>query len=248
MKFFDSNITVGRKTVKDYTPIENENELLKIMDENGIDKALITHADQKNVHPEIGNQIALDFTKRDRIEKMFALLPPATCEFDYDVFSYMKENNIKAVTAFPKYMNFFLNKVSMGKMMDEIVERKIPIILSLWGDVDWADTYRFMEDFPEATVILKDLYDWAQDRYYYPLLVAYKNFHMETNKLSLVAGGIEDAVDRFGSKRFIFGTAYPRCYISASKMDLMHARIPDIYKEDIAYNNLQNLLDNADLS
>jgi len=248
MKFFDSNILVGRKTVKDYTPVENEAELLAIMDEHGIDKVLITHADQKNVHPEYGNQIALDFSKSDRVEKMFALVPPATCEFDYDVFSYMKENKIKAVTAFPKYMNFFLNKVAMGRMMDEIVERKIPIVLSLWGDVEWQDVYDFMKDFPEATVILKDLYDWSQNRYFYPLLVAYKNFYMETNKLSLVAGGIEDATNRFGSERFIFGTAYPRCYISASKMDLLHAHIKESDKENIAFNNLQRLLDNADLS
>ena len=248
MKFFDSNITVGRKIALDYTPIDNEIELLNLMDEHGIDKALIIHADQRNVHPEIGNQIAVDFTKSDRIEKVFALLPAATCEFDYDVLSYMKENKIKAITVFPKYMNFFMNKVCMGKQLDEIVERKIPIILSLYGEMDWADMYAFMKDYPEATVIIKDLYDWAQDRYYYPLLVAYKNLYMETNKMSLVASGIEDATKRFGSHRFVFGTAYPRCYISASKMDLMHARIKDSDKENIAYNNLERLLNNADLS
>lgn len=248
MKFFDSNISVGRKTVKDYSFIDTEKDLLNLMDEHEISKVLIIHAEQRNSHPDDGNKIAVDFSNSDRVEKVFAILPTITNEFSYNVFDFMRVNNIKAVTCFPKYMNFLLNKVSMGKTMDEIVERKIPIILSLYGEVDWRDVYDFMKDYPKATVILKDLQDWSQNRYFYPLLVEYENFHMETNKMSLVAGGIEDAVKVFGSERFIFGSAYPRCYISASKMDLLHANISELERENIAYNNLENLLNKACLS
>jgi len=248
MKIFDSNILVGRKTVKDYSYIDNENQLIDIMDEYEISKALIIHAEQRNSHPDYGNQIAVDFSKSERVEKVFAILPTVTNEFSYNVFDFMRNNKIKAVTCFPKYMYFLLNKVSMGKTMDEIVERNIPIILSLYGEVDWNDVYNFMRDYPKATVILKDLQDWSQNRYYYPLLAQYENFHMETNKISLVAGGIEDCVKLFGSERFIYGSAYPRCYISASKMDLLHANIKEEERENIAYNNLENLLNKADLS
>lgn len=245
MKFFDSNITVGRKTVKDYSPVENEAHLLKIMDDHGIDRAVIIHADQKDAHPEEGNRNSLLFTDSERAEHLFAILPPATEEFDRDVFEYMKENRIKGMTAFPKYQNFFLNRISMGSFMDEVCERKIPLFLSLWGDVTWDDIYRFMSDYPEATVVIKDLYDWDQDRYYYPLLKTFRNLYMETNKMHLVADGIKDAVGKFGSERFVFGSAYPRCYIYAAKMDLLHADISETDKENIAYSNLDRLLKNA---
>lgn len=245
MKFFDSNILVGRKTIKDYSTIDSEAQLFDIMDSHGIEKALIIHADQKDAHPEDGNRNSLLFTKSHRAEHLFAILPPATEEFEYDVFEYMKKNRIKGMTAFPKYQNFLLNRISMGPFMDEVCERKIPLFLSLWGDVTWDDIYKFMSDYPEATVVIKDLYDWDQDRYYYPLLTAFKNLYMETNKMHLVADGIKDAVKKFGSERFVFGTAYPRCYIYAAKMDLLHADISQKDKENIAYNNLERLLNNA---
>ena len=241
MKFFDSNIRVGRRLVKDYTPIDTEQELLDLMDQHKIDKALVIHGEQFNIHPEYGNQVLLNWSKSHRIEKVFTILPPSTCEFDYNVISHIKEKNFKAITMFPKQHCFIADRIGLGNFIDEISDLKIPIFLSLL-EFSWQEIYNFMRDYPTATVVVTDLQDWSQNRYFYPLLTAFENFYMETNKISLVAGGIEDCVKKFGSERFVFGTAYPRCYISASQMDLMHADISETAKANIAFNNLERIL------
>jgi len=241
MKFFDSNIQVAMQMVKKFSHLNSEKELLDLLDEHSIDKALVLHASQRNIHPEYGNKMAVDFFSSDRVEKVFAVLPPVPNEFEYDVFDYMKTNNFKAITAYPVHQNFLLNRISMGKFFDEVSERKIPLLLSL-EEISWQSIYELMRDYPKLTVILTDLGAWAQDRYYYPLLTSFENVKIETDMLSLEAGGLETAVKTFGSERFIFGSSYPRRYITASKMDLLHCRIPEEDKENIAYKNLEKIL------
>jgi predicted TIM-barrel fold metal-dependent hydrolase len=85
------------------------------------------------------------------------------------------------------------------------------------------------------------------DRYTYPLLERYPNVHLTTDMLSITDGGVEGIVARFGARRLVFGTGFPRRYAEAAMLQLAQAEIPEADRRAIASANLQRLLTESSL-
>jgi len=211
--------------------------------------------------PQTGEIITKDFFRKMKENKIVALLveeisghpelygcwtilPPQTGEIiTKDFFRKMKENKIVALNVFPEWHRFILNRISFGEFLDELIERKIPLLLTMdRACLSWELLYGLMKEFPELTCILCDIGIWGVDRFTWPLLEKFPNFYLETSLLSLEEGGLEATVKRFGAERIVFGTGFPVRYPKAAILQLAYADISDEDKEKIASENLENIL------
>ena len=110
------------------------------------------------------------------------------------------------------------------------------------GDISWQYIYDFLSEFPDITCILCDTGVWGTDRYFRPLLENYKNVYLDSSLLSIGDGVIEDVVLKYGSKRIVFGSGFPKRCPESAMLQLIHADITDDRKKDIACGNLERLM------
>ena len=245
MEFFDGNVAMGLPFNGGYQPAETADELLREMDNRGIQKALVWHCAQTNNFPGDGNRLLAEgIAGRERLWGCWTILPPVTGEvITPDFFAAMKRDRIAVLRAFPERHRFLLNRMVFGRFLDSAAERKIPLLLSLEKQsVSWRDVYQFLQEFPTVTCVLCDVGIWSAERYTWPLLESCPNVYLETSLVSLQQGGLEAGVRKFGARRFLFGTGFPERYPEAAMLQLLHADIPDADKKAVASGNLEHLL------
>ncbi|MCX6992995.1 MAG: amidohydrolase family protein [Kiritimatiellaeota bacterium] len=160
----------------------------------------------------------------------------------------MQRDRIVALRAFPAHHNYLLNRVVFGKFLDEVTERRIPLLISLEkAGGGWSAIYELLAEFPNLTCVLCDIGDWNSDRYTWPLLETYPNVFLETNLLTREDGGIEETVARYGAGHLLFGSNFPERYLEAAALAILQADIPAADKKKIASANLESLIQGAQL-
>lgn len=249
MKFFDANVYVGQPMRSIYRPVVSRKELVEELDKQGIEKALVWHIDQYQYTPIEGNEILSGVIKGEtRLCGCWAILPPQTGEvIKKDFFYRMKDNNIVALRAFPDFHRFILNRVVFGRFLDEVSERKIPLLLSMEKGNSWQGVYHLMKDFPLLTCILCDIGIHGVNRYTWPLLENYKNVYLETSLLALGCSQLEATVKKYGAERIIFGSDFPERYPESSVLEVLHSDISEKDKEKIASLNLERIISEVKL-
>ena len=256
MKFIDCSAAIGygginriivnhenyfvKEKVKE---AKNAEELLKEMSFCGIDRAVVYHSAMVDVSPSFGNAELLSETKKDP-ERLISTLafrcPLADTAFSVEKLDeQIEKHKIFALRAFPTQHRFMLDRISCGEVLDDLIERNMPLYLSpAYG---WERIFTVMKEFPNLTVILTDYGLWGSDGYVYPLINAYKNIYIDTSDFQEVRG-IEAFVNRFGSERMLFGTNYPMDNMGGSLCTLLGASISQEEKENIAYKNIERLM------
>jgi uncharacterized protein len=247
LTFFDANLCFGQPIRATYKPAATAADLQRAMATTGIAKGLVWHVAQRDYAASDGNMLlAKAITNRKNLVGCWTILPPQTGEVvTPDFFRRMERHRIVALRAFPGQHNYLLNRVVFGKFLDEVTERRIPLLLSLEKGCTWAGVYQLMAEFPNLICILCDLGIWNTDRYTWPLLETYPNVFLETNLLALEDAGIEATVARYGAGRLLFGSNFPERYPEAAMLAIRHAAIPASAKRKIASANLEGLLQRA---
>jgi predicted TIM-barrel fold metal-dependent hydrolase len=149
---------------------------------------------------------------------------------------------VRALRIFPNSHKFLANAVSMGDWLEAMVERRIPLFLSVRRGVEWRDVYDLLGEFPDLVCVICDHGCWGQDRLFRPLLERYPNVYVDTAQY-LLDGGIESLVADYGGRRLLFGSGFPESYIGGMMLALRHARIPDEAKNAVAGGNLERILE-----
>jgi len=248
--FFDANLCFGRPIRAVYQPAETAADLQRVMARAGIAKGLAWHAAQRDYAASDGNRLlAKAIAGRKNLYGCWAILPPQTGEvITPDFFRRMKTHRIFALRAFPEHHNYLLNRVVFGKFLDEVTQRRIPLMLSLEkSGGGWAAIYQFLAEFPALTCVLCDIGVWNSDRRTWPLLENYPNVFLETHLLALEDAGIEETVARYGAERLLFGSNFPERYPEGAMLAIRHAAIPAADKKKIASSNLESLMQGAQL-
>lgn len=248
LTFFDANLCFGRSMKAIYAPAVTAADLQRRMAQSGVAKGLVWHVAQRDYAASDGNRLlARAIAGRKNLYGCWTLLPPQTGEvITPDFFTRMKANRIAALRAFPAHHRFMLNRVVFGTFMDEVAERRIPLLLSLEkGSGGWPEIYQFLAEYPGLTCVLCDTGIWNSDRYTWPLLEAYPRVYLETSLLALEDAGIEETVARYGADRLLFGTGFPERYSEAGTLAVRHADIPAAAKKKIASANLEKLIREA---
>jgi len=261
MKFFDSNACFG-KDVVNHECVNHENfimmekvdlaetaaDLIAQMDYAGIEKAVVWHREQYDGDTTTGNELVIKEIcgYEDRLIPSWTILPAITDE-EYApeiFFPKMKENNVKALRAYPGNNRYILCDVTMGEQLSLISEKKIPLYLSPMHG--YETIYKVLEEFPELTVIMCNIGWWPSTRLVWPLLQRYPNFYFETGDYSQ-PHGIEEVCRKFGSHRLLYGSNTPTNAMAGSIYTLLKAKISEEERENIAHRNLERLLSEVKL-
>lgn len=249
LDLFDANLSIGLPTLAVAGAVSSAAELQQNLQRQGIGRALVWHVLQHDASPVTGNQMLSEaIAGHENLWGCWTILPPQTGEVikrGESLFTLMKQHRIAALRAFPDTQHYLLNRTVFGSWLDEVAELRIPLLLSLERGITWAGVYHFLEQYPQITCILCDIGIWGVDRYTYPLLEAYPRVFVETSLLALEDGGMEALVAQYGSSRLLFGSAFPTRYPESSILQLLHADITDADRRNIASENLQHLLDEA---
>lgn len=254
MKFIDCSASIGLAAVnkyivnhEDYIICEkvdqaaNASELLTEMDRCGIDEAIVYHQNVVDCAPDFGNaKLLADIKGKQRLKGVLAMLPSITDKEHTveNILKKMKENDIFGLRAFPKADRYMLDRITCGDTLDMLIQKKVPLYLS--PNNDWEHIFAVMRDFPELTVIITNYGLWGSDRFFYPLVNAYKNVYVDTSDFQEVRG-IEAFVNKFGSERMLFGSNFPSDNIGGPITTLLGAKISAQDKENIAHANAERL-------
>jgi len=223
--------------------VKNAEELIDYMDYCGIAKTVVWHQAMYDVEPEYGNKkISMQVNKfPERLINTWTILPDITDDyFKSEAFLMrLRQNNVRALRAFPQRNRYFLEKVVMDEQLKMIEELKIPLYLSPTDGYEYI--YNLMSEYPGLTVILCNIGLWSPTRYLYPLLKTYKNVYFETGDFQ-VNGGFEDLCRKIGSEKALFGTNFPVNNMGGSIAALLGANIRITEKENIAFKNVERIL------
>jgi predicted TIM-barrel fold metal-dependent hydrolase len=158
----------------------------------------------------------------------------------------MQDAKVAAVRIFPNSHRYLANAVSMNDWFEPMVERRIPLFVSVRRGMEWRDIYGLMAEFPTLVCVICDHGCWGMDRLFRPLLERYANVYVDLSQY-LLDGGLESLVADYGAGRIMFGSGFPESYQGGMMMALKHARIPDEAKAAIAGANLERVLREAQL-
>ncbi len=254
MDFFDCNCWYGITETPPLAPATETSQALEEMDRCGIARALVRNAAIFVETPEVGNPLTLQAREvSERLVPSWGILPPQTGELgDVDEFlAAMREADVRALWAYPAAHRYVLNATTMGGLLEEMQSRGIPLFLHRSESVGGGEAvYRLADellaDFPALHLIIVGHGSWGEDRYFRPLLAQYDNFAVDTSRYEL-DGGIEGICGKYGPRRLLFGTAFPRTPMGGPMLTLLHADISDEDKAQIAGGNLAAILEEARL-
>jgi predicted TIM-barrel fold metal-dependent hydrolase len=251
LSFFDCNAFIGSAQKGTWRPARGRSEMLAVMDAAGIDKALIWHIGQQDWSIPGGNTLVSEAVAgQDRLWGCWTILPPQTDEIPEGdaLYARMKDERIRAVRIFPANHRFVPSRTALGKVLDGLAKRGVPLFLSVErGGTDFAVVDRFLQEFPRVTCVLCDVGIWGVDRYTRPLLERFPRLFLETSYLALHDGVLEETVRKYGSSRLLFGSAFPDRLPASAMLPLRHANITDDDKRAIASGNLERLLERVKL-
>jgi predicted TIM-barrel fold metal-dependent hydrolase len=210
----------------------------------GITRGLVWHVAQRDYSASNGNRMLSEaISGASSLVGCWTVLPPQTGEVDSEkLFDGMKSSRVFALRAFPERHQYILRKAAFGGLLEQIAERRIPLLLSLAHGGSWQVIHDALQDVPELTCVVCDLGVWGVNRYTWPLLDRYPNVYLETSFLSLAAGGLESTVSRFGADRLLFGTGFPERYPQATALQLLHTDISENDRKKVASGNLERLI------
>jgi amidohydrolase family protein len=249
MRFFDCNAFLGLPMKRSLAPVRTVDEFVSEMDRAGVEKALVWHIAQHDASARVGNQLLADaIGPHPRLVGCWTVLPTCTHELPppRTLFRQMKEARVAAVRIFPSTHRFLANAVSMGDILGQMVDRRIPLFVSTIRGIDWQGIYALLAAFPDLVCVICDHGCHGTDRLFRPLLDRYSSVYVDTAQF-LLDGGIESLVAESGATRLLFGSGFPERYLGGMMMALQHARISDEAKVAIAGGNLERILQEEEL-
>jgi len=250
LDFFDANCFIGLPSRGLLRPVASAEELLAEMDRSAVSRALVWHVAQLDCGALTGNRLLADAVagRADRLTGCWSILPSQTGEFPPPerLLEQMAQAGVRALRAWPAEHRFLLRREVVGPLLETMQERRIPLILSDPEALYWRERYDLLADFPRLVCILADTGIWGPDRWLRPLLERYPNVYVELSAY-WVDGGIEDLVRSYGASRLLFGTGFPQYDHGGMMLALRHAEISPEQREEIAFGNLQRLLEEARL-
>ena len=249
VRFFDCNVFWGLPIKRSLSTISTVDMLLGEMDRAGIQKALVWHIAQHDASPQMGNRLLAEGIQgHSRLVGCWTLLPNQGHEFPAfpTFFADMKRARVGALRVFPNSHRFLANAVSMGDWFEQMVERRVPLFVSVRRGMEWRDVYALLAEFPDLVCVICDHGCWGMDRLFRPLLERYAHVYVDTSQY-LLDGGLEALVADYGSARLLFGSGFPESYFGGMMLALRHARIPGEAKVAIAGGNLERILEEESL-
>jgi len=244
IRYFDSNVTLGKMKTPAPGGILDAAKLLAEMDRYGLSEALVCHALARRHDPVSGNALAAEAAApSERLHACWYVLPTGTDEMPPldTLAAQMQEADVRAVRIAPAndaHM-FSLAEVVCGDLFAWIERARLPLFIEQ-PSVAWADLDAMMERHPEIRLVLTDV-SYRINRDLYPRLKAYSHLYVETSGFQQQCG-IEDVCGRFGAGRLVFGSRLPTLCAGAAMHAVEHAAIDEDAKAAVGGDNLRSMI------
>ena len=239
LRLFDCYTLIGMPTRPPLRPALNARDLLAEMDRCGVDEAMVTNAGFQIASVAcINRQVAKWCAASPRLHPVWCILPNQTGEMEpATLLRDMQRHGVQVLQARPVPHRYLLNAMTCGPLLEELVARRIPLLL----DSDWPLLTALLTEFPALTVIAVEHGCWGSDRFFRPLLERFANFYIDTGNYEL-DGGIPALVRQYGAERILFGSSFHSRPMGGASLLLRSVDIDLASKELIAHGNLERLL------
>ena len=247
--FFDVNCTIGRMAAPPRHGPRTAEALLEALDHAGVERALVCHSLSLEAHPVVGNAQAVRETAAlPRLWPCWTVLPPTTGEMapPESLPAAMREAGVRAVRLCPSAgrHQFPLTSPDAARLLGVLAERRVPTLIDS-AEVSWGAVEAVAKAHPRLPLILLSV-GYRAARTAYPVLDATENVLIEIN-LYQGCGLLREGVERFGARRFLFGTGLPRFEPGCAVASVLYAAVSAQDRRQVAGANLERLLREADL-
>jgi len=241
---FDVNCWLGTPLEPAFTSVESAAEFKTALKRYGIRRAVVSHTMCVRHGAMEGNRELLESIRGDEDLVAAATLVPDMARSGGwpQLLRSMIADGVRLVRLFPRSHNFLLGREYLDGMLEAIQAVRLPLMI--WHDqTTWPALGGLCEKYPDLPVIVegtgrKLFYD---NRTYYPLLERFPSLFLETHNLTNYLG-LDDLVNRFGSRRFLFGSYFPHLDPNSSTMPICDGAMDEDDQQDIAHGNLGRLL------
>ena len=242
MCYFDCNCRAGFETVPVVKFSRTTGELLREMDFFDINKALVmdseTFYDRPTPRPIRSDRLlpVLNFLPYRNVQELSREnLKQTICEGRYAAIRFQPLKGRYGLDA-----ELFHEELLLFEQM------RLPMLLDLNVPgqeyfLDYGAVQRFLQGVPELPVILMNT-SYRIDLSLYPLMEQFPKLCVETSGYQGYHA-IEELVERFGSRRIVFGSRYPFYYPGASRCRVETAELSEQDRKRIAYQNLQEMVE-----
>lgn len=234
-------------------------ELLRLMDEKGIDKAMVSSASAityRNTQPANEELAAAVKPHPDRVIP-FAVINPFYAGWQDDLKTCREEYGMRGLRLYPKWHNYALSDMCCLDLIQEATERDMLVSIPLraedyrqrsWlvdvPDVPLAEIVELVKACPKARFILLNGLGYTGSPLGKKDSGLPANYYIEISRLTAtLADELGTLVSRLGPERVVFGTGMPFKYPDPSlvKLEVLDAT-PDA-KERIRSGNAADLLE-----
>ena len=243
IRLLDVNCRLGEGPApREGAPRETE-ELLALMDDWRVEKALVYHAAAQYADAQLGNALLADETAgRDRFLPQWAVLPGL-----WDVIPApetwlegMKENGAKTVRLFPKQYGHSLRRYAAGALLEALAECRVPAFIALDQLESWDALYDLCAEYRDNRFVLCQP-GYRCLRYLIPILNECGNLYVETSNF-IMHDGLQAFCCRQGADRLLFGSGAPEGSLAAAASQLLLSDISEEEKALIGGGNAERLL------
>ncbi|OUS72153.1 hypothetical protein B1748_25180 [Paenibacillus sp. MY03] len=247
MRKIDVNCMIGNWVKQDVEPLL-ENQVQDELHYYDIDRVIAYHGTARSSNPMYGNERLLDYCRSNQ-----SMIPCMVVSPHYKYvhgWSFLEDllvkEKIQFIRIFPKEQGYTLGSKLTHEIFGMAEKLGTHMIIDYEeitssDDREMPEFDRLLSDFPSVQVIVT-AFRHRRNMMMYSYLENHSNFYTE---LSLCDNwkAYEQAIDRYGSDRILWGSNMPFNKPGSAITMLSYADISERDKEKIAYGNLQRLIE-----
>ena len=256
MSFFDVNCSLGITGRLHSAQLSCMPELLRTMDQHGIDQALIFHASASNVSPAEGNKAVFEMLQKEpRLHPCWVVMPGHTGEMPESdlLVEQMMGHRIRAARIFPRRVGPLRSYV-FGKLLRALAQRRVVALIDFelehWSQhmvrIDWDGLYWALAEYAELPMVLLRV-GHTVDRALLPLAERFDNLYVETS-CYVGTGSLERLSRRIGAERLLFGSGIPQYAPGPAVTLVTYSGLSPNEKKLVGGCNLHRLLNAVSIS
>jgi len=236
-------------------------ELLKLMDEKGIDKAMVSSASAITYrNTQSGNEEVAAGTAphRDRLIPL-AVINPFYAGWQDDLKICHEQFGMKGLRLYPKWHNYALSDRCLRDLIHQATERGMVVSIPIraedsrqrsWllevPDVPLDEIVALVKACPKARFILVNGAGYTRSPLGQKDNGLPANYYIEISRLrATLANEVEQLVSRLGAQRVVFGSGMPFKYPDPALLKLEVLDAPAEVKRMICGTNAARLLESC---
>ncbi|MDD5678024.1 MAG: amidohydrolase family protein [Kiritimatiellae bacterium] len=216
------------------------------LDYLGIDRSLVWHVAARDLNPMLGNRRLLQEIAEAGLEQRLLptfIVTPA-CFFENGISDFLRAQfgagRVRALRITPDMSRFPIREIE--RVLSELAQFKPALFWDCrhgHDELDIRDMEHLARTFPQISFVITQKM-WGGFGSVLDLMWRCPNVYVDTSWLHM-RDTIELLTENFGATRVLFGIGYKSHY-GAAIAALMHARLDDAQRDEIAHGNIERLL------